>query len=278
MRKIVRRIAAGALSAVALMSFSACLGSTGNTLVQFRAAVAGPTDAVAGTSYSFTTHTGWHVVLSTATLHVGALYLTQVVTTSGGGPAPCTAQGTYVGQVTTLQDASSPVVGINVNLLSPALQYFLEMGEGTSITARSAQVWLTSVQVDQDTDPTAILSIDGVADKGGQSIPFDGDIHISSSNRLVPPTDATKPGSNPICQQRIVSPIPVDLVPRSSGVLLMRVDPTLLFEVDFSTLPKDPKNPQKYQFADNSNDTASSILYQALHNSKVYQFSWEDSP
>ncbi|MGH7436788.1 MAG: hypothetical protein ACRENE_14030, partial [Polyangiaceae bacterium] len=64
------RIALGALFCVA------CIGKTGGDTIQFPAAAAGPADAVAGQPLAFTSG-AFAVVLTKATLHVGAVYLDQ---------------------------------------------------------------------------------------------------------------------------------------------------------------------------------------------------------
>src|ERR1019366_392978 len=102
-----------ALASLIACACAACVGTTGGQLVTFPAAAAGPADAIAGEPLRFTTDRGWTVVLSTATLHVGALYLDQSMPVSGSQGTNCVLPGTYVGQVTA---------GLDVNLLSPAPQ------------------------------------------------------------------------------------------------------------------------------------------------------------
>jgi hypothetical protein len=104
----------------------------------------------------------------------------------------------------------------------------------------------------------------------------------------VMPTDSTKPGSAPICRQRIVSSISVDIVPEGAGTLLLRIDPRQLFsDVDFSMLSPTQEacgkvftsGAPEYAFADDSSDQPSAILYQALHSAgALYQFSWSPPP
>ena len=53
-------------------------------------------------------------------------------------------------------------------------------------------------------------------------------------NRQQPVQNPALPGSNPICEQRIVTPIAVDFTPTDGGVLTLRVDPRGMFNaVDF---------------------------------------------
>jgi len=262
-----------ATAALATLGLSSCLGTTGNSIVHFGAAAAGPPDAVAGAPLEFTSGLGWHVVLTKATLHIGAMYLVQTLPTSGGGPAPCILQGTYVADVTT---NAGPPAGIDVDLLSPARQFFPNGGQGTDIEAKAGQVWLTRGPIDAPNDgPMPILDLAGTADRAGASVPFVAAITIGQ-NRVPPPTDSTKPDAEPICQFRIVSPILVDLVPRDAGTLVLRVDPRQLFvDVDFSSLTTGSSNPPLYTFGDDANGE-SAILYSALHSAgALYRFEWE---
>jgi hypothetical protein len=269
----MRRVA---LAVAASLALAACLGTTGNTIVSFRGAVAGPADAPAGAPLEFTTGLGWHVVLTKARVHVGAMYLLQALSTSGSGPSACVLPSTsvYVAQVVT---APGTVAGIDVDILSPAPQFFPDLGQGTDLEAKVGQVWLTGVPVDQTTDPTTILQLAGTADKGGQTYPFVASKITISGNRAITPSDGTKPGSDPVCKQRIVSPILADIVPENSGTLLLRVDPRQLFvDVDFASLPQVSSSPPLYAFSDDSSDVPSANLYSALRSAgALYQFTWQ---
>jgi hypothetical protein len=270
-------------AALLLLAVSACLGTTGNHLVTFRGAAAGPADAVAGAPLRFTNGQGWNVVLTKATVHVGAMYLVQTLPTSGGGPHACILPETYVAQVVT--EGLMPA-GIDVDVLSPSAQYFPAPGQGTDLEAKAGQVWLTGVDVDAPDDLTPILDAEGTAEKDGASLPFFACLTIGS-NRAQMPTNSAEPGSNPICLQRVVSPIPVSLVPQNGGTLLLRIDPRPFFvDVDFSDLalsstktrcPFDGQLPVR-MFADESTDTPSTVLYSALRSAgSQYEFSWQPS-
>jgi hypothetical protein len=269
-----RRLARTLLGAAVSVVVSSCLGTTGNTLVQFRAAASGPADATPGVPLEFTSGLGWHVVLTKATLHVGAIYLDQTLPTSGGGPAACVLPGTYVAQVTTPQGS---VAGIDVDVLSPLPQWFPDPGQGTDLPAKVAQVWLTGAEGDEPDDPTTILHLEGTADRGGQAYPFVAAKITISKNRAMTPSDATKPGSYPICAQRIVSPIVVDIVPENGGTLLLRVDPRQLFvDIDFSALPSTGGPSPQYAFSDDSTNVPSANLYSALRSAgALYQLTWQ---
>jgi len=267
-----------ALRAVALASLiacacAACVGTTGGQLVTFPAAAAGPADAIAGEPLRFTTDRGWTVVLSTATLHVGALYLDQSMPVSGSQGTNCVLPGTYVGQVTA---------GLDVNLLSPAPQPFPGQGSGTTEPpALVGQVWLTGGDVDlaaAPSPPTTILAIAGTASRGDIVMPFEGKLTIGTNRQA---SGGAAAGADPICRQRIVSPIPTSVVVGSTGGLLLRIDPRLLFvNVDFSQLANISDS---YGFSDDPTSAGytqpSLNLYQNLHSAgRLYTFSWTLPP
>jgi hypothetical protein len=253
------RARAIALAALALFGV-ACGGTTGGQLLSFSAAAAGPADAAPGQPFDFTTDRGWHVVLKQATLHVGALYLDQSEPVSGSQGTNCILPGTYVAQVTS---------GLDVNLLSPVPAVFPAQGQGTTIPpARVGQVWLTGGDINATTDPTPILILAGTADEGGTVIAFEGTITISAQAAT-----GAAAGQDPVCKQRIVS-VPADVSVQSTGGLLLRVDPRLLFvNVDFSQLPK---SGDTFDFSsDPSSDQASLNLYNNLRSAgALYTFSW----
>ena len=253
------------ISAAAIaFSAAACVGTTGGELLSFPAAAAGPEDAVAGQPLTFVTARGWHVVLKEATLHVGALYLDQSQPVSGSQGTNCILPSTYVAQVTS---------GLDVDLLSPALALFPTQGQGTTIPpALVGQVWLTGGDINAATDPTRILFLEGTAyDASGSAFPFTANITIEASANT-----GAAAGQDPVCAQRIVS-VPVVLNVQTSGGLLLRVDPRLLFvNVDFSQLA-----PSGAGYAFSSDPTAnqpSFNLYQNMRSTAgVFVFSWSDS-
>ena len=205
----------------------ACSGTTGGEVIAFRAAASGPRDATA--PLVATNDCGWTITLTAATLHVGAIYLNQTVKVSGAQGTGCILPGTYVAQVTT---------GRDVDLLSPEPQPFPVPGEGTTLPALAAQVWLTGGPIDRIDDPTPILHVEGVAESGGAVRPFSGTVTIGS-NRDVTDGDSVQAGASLICNSRIVSPIRTSIaLDPGGGALLLRVDPRLLFtNVDFAALP-----------------------------------------
>jgi hypothetical protein len=229
--------------------------------VTFSAVAAGPEDAVDNVPLDFENDRGWHIVLSSAVLHVGAMYLNQSIPVSGAQNTSCILNGTYTAQVTK---------GRDVNLLSPALQAFPEPGTGVTMASLAAQVWLTGGDINTVDDATPILALSGTADQNGTSFPFAG-ITTIGANRAAD-TSSSGAGANPICKQRIVSPIPASIEPRGTGRLSLRVNPRALFvNVDFSNVAMTAGS---YVIPDDSSDQPSRNLYQNLHSSAPYSFEW----
>lgn len=248
---------------LALLAAS-CGGTTGSHLVAFQARAGGPADAT-GSALSFTTAIGYQVSLTRARLLVGAVYLNQSVPASGAAATGCVLPGIYVAQ------AFGPVT---LDLLSPVLQPFPAFGEGTQTPARTAEVWLTSGDVNAPVDPTVILDVAGTATRSGTTYPFQGTVTISD-NRAIPPVNPALPGSNPICKQRIVTPIPVDLTPTDGGSLTLRADPRGMFQtVDFATLGPVPGSTTQLLIPDTSAGAGASLFNNGVRSIFVYQFTW----
>ena len=227
------RAALVTLSSVGLLS--ACLGTTGYKLVSFYASASGPADAVKGQPYPFTNDHGFDVVLTQATIHIGAIYLDQSLPTSGGGAEPCTLPGTYVGEVRG---------GTDFDMLDPSLQGFGVAGNGTTLKAALGQVWLTGGDVNAEQDPTTILALKGTATgPDGKVYPFQASITIDASLQAGA-ASTTLPGESPICLKRIVTPILTNITLGQSGILALRLDPKNLFtNVDVSTFKQFSKDP-----------------------------------
>jgi hypothetical protein len=276
MRRLLARIFTVALTAGAIGALAAngaCVGTTGGDVVDFPVAAAGASGATPGKPYELVNDRGWHVVLTRATLHVGALYLGQSLPVSGAQNTSCVLPGTYVAQVTT---------GIDIDLLSPAPQRFPALGHGTTLPAVVGQVWLTGGPIDSAVDAKPILILEGTADRAGDVRPFTGQITISSNRQRQGGTNA---GASTICKQRIVTPIATpDLTIQHEGGLLLRIDPSALFvNVDFGALGKSPAG---YVFSDDPTqaDATSPLyysqpsvnLYQNLRAAgSLYRFSWD---
>lgn len=261
------------ISLLALLPLCAgCVGTTGGDLFSFSAFAAGPEDAdpAPGGTYSFSTGRGYAVTLTRAKLHIGAVYLNKSVPSSVGTSSSCALAGIYTAEVTT---------GMDVDVLTSSPQPFPDPGFATSDRAPTGELWLNGVDINNPTDPTVILDVEGTATakKNGASYPFEGRLTISD-NRALPADDPGQPGEHPICKQRIVSPIKVDIKPSEGGRLVVRVDPRGWFgNVEFSGLEKEPGAPPLYQIADSSENPPSKNVYIGLRaSSEVYSFHWQD--
>jgi hypothetical protein len=253
--------------ALGLLLSVGCVGQTGGETVDFAVAAAGPADAIAGQPLSFTSGR-FDVVLTRATLHIGAVYLDQAGPVSGAQATDCYLTGTYVGQET------SP---LTVDLLNPMPQPFPSPAIGiTEPPALVEQVWLTGPDINASADATPILIIEGTATQGAAAFPFTGTVTIGSNHA---PSSSASAGGDSICKQRIVSPIYEPVTIERTGGLLLRIDPRPFFvDVDFSKLPADPST-SGYVFSDDPNDSAAYAptgqnLYTNLRSTAPYQFSW----
>jgi hypothetical protein len=252
--------------ALALPLLASCGGTTGGARVTFRASAAGPQNAT-GTSLEFINGLGYHVVLTRARLHIGAAYLNQTVPSSGAQATACILPGIYVAEV---------LGSLDLDALSPSAQPFPVNGEANAIEAKAGELWLTGGDVNTVDDNTIILNAAGTADRASISYPFEAQLTIGR-NRLIPSSDPAFPSQNPICKQRIVSPIPIDLTPQKDGELLIRADPRVWFAaVDFSTLPRVSDAPPLYRFTDSSQTAADISLYNGMRSTaSAYQFTWQ---
>ncbi len=241
-----------------------CVESTGGSIVTFLATAAGPTDATS--PLSFSTSSGFAVALQRARLHIGAVYLNESAPISVAQETSCMLPGLYAAEITS---------SVVVDLLSPVPVAFPEPGRGNSHHAVTGEVWLAGGDVNASDDNTVILDIAGTASKDGVDWPFDGALTIGS-NRAIPVKDPALPGSNPICKQRIVSPIPTDLTLSDGGTLTLRIDPRGMFgNVDFSLLDQVQATPPLYRFADKTDGQPNVNLYKGLRSRLgVYTFAW----
>ncbi len=253
-----------------LTACAGCIGTTGGDLFTFSAFAAGPegAEAAAGGTYSFKSGRDYTVSLTRARLHIGAVYLNNSVPSSVAASSSCALAGIYTAEVTT---------GLFVDVLSSTPQRFPAPGSGTSERAPTGEIWLNGGDVNDPSDTTVILDIQGTAEKDGISYPFEGQVTIST-NRVSPVEDVAQPGSNPICKQRIVTPIPTDIQPTTGGALLVRVNPRGWFgNVEFAALERVSDAPPLYRFADSSEDPPSRNLYGGLTASgETYSFHWQD--
>jgi hypothetical protein len=239
----------------------ACSGTTGGESASFAATASG-SDAAA----SFDNGLGYAVTLNRARLHVGAIYLNQSVPSSGSQETSCTLPGIYVAQV---------VGALDVDALSPEPQSFPFDGEATGISARAAELWLSGGDINVIDDETVILDAAGIAMKDGVEYPFEASLTIGRS-RVIASSDPAFPGKNPICKQRIVTPISVAITPRAGGTLTLTVDPSRWFsQVDFAELTKVSDDPPLYRFADSATGAADISLYNGLRSrTGAYRIEW----
>jgi hypothetical protein len=265
-----------AMAALGGAASASCVGTTGGALVTFPAAAAGIAGTNANGALEFTSDRGWDVALTTATLHVGAVYLDQSQPVSGSQGTTCILPGTYVGQVTP---ALTPAAGLDVDLLSATPQPFSVQGQGTTLPeALVGQLWLAGGDVNTVDDSTPILVLAGTASSNGTVMPFSATITIGSNRSTSDPSGAA--GGDPICKERIVS-APAGIYVQSSGGLLLTIDPRQLFlNVDFSQLTMGPNG--TYAFSDDPTSSdytqPSRNLYQNLHSAgSLYTFSWSSS-
>jgi hypothetical protein len=248
-----------------LLLAPACTGNTGDHLITFSAAAAGPaTLPPAGGPLEFDSPLGYHVRLDRARLHVGAVYLNQTLPLSGGADTTCIQPGVYVAQV---------IQGLDIDTLSSRQQPFPVDGEGTTLPAQAGEVWLTGGDVTAAVDNTTILDVAGEAFRDPERFPFSGTITISNNRTPRPPNPATLPGAKPICKVRIVTPVLVDLALAPGGTLVLRADPRLLFaNVEFAGLARTSDDPLAYQFDDRSMTAPSRSLFQSLQAANTYRF------
>jgi hypothetical protein len=254
----------------------ACVGTTGSDLVEFNVYVAGPQGAQSNEALSFTTRRNWEVSLTRARLHIGAMYLNRALPVAGAQTTSCTLPGLYVASVPGGLVPEDGETTSYVNVLSGTPQQFSVQGQGTADRALSAAIWLTGGDINAEQDDTVILDVAGTARMQAQAIPFEGRVTISQ-NRAVPAPNPALPGAKPICRQRIVSPIAVDITPASGGSLLLRIDPAGWFaNVDFAALGHSSSNPSMYVFADDNSNQPSLNLYETglLAIEGVYTFAW----
>ncbi len=245
-----------------LLSPLGCVGTTGGELLELEAYAAGVNEAEG--SLSFRNSRGYDVTLDEARLFVGGLYLNRSRPTSVSSDTSCTLTGIYVAQV---------LGGREIDLLSPEPQPFPNPGFATDDPASTAEVWLSRGDVNQANSATPVLRVSGRAERAGLSYPFRGELSIGQ-NRLVAATAPSLPGQHPICKQRIVTPIPVELTASAGQSLLLRIDARGMFaNVEFETLTEQSGT---YVFADQGGaDQASDNLYSGLRRaSGVYSFSW----
>jgi hypothetical protein len=248
---------------------TACIGTTGSEIVSFKAFASGPPELPVDTperGLSFVNGRGWAITLTRAKLHIGAVYLNRSVPVSGGQERECFLPGVYVAQVLS---------GVTIDALSPTPQPFPELGSGTADHAVTGEVWLTGGRIDAEEDRTTIADVAGTATRDGESMRFEGTVSIGK-NRRPTQTDPARPGANPLCAARIVTPIPTSVTPTDGGSLVVRVDPRGWFaNVELGELtPVTPESDLR-RIPDDSEGQPAANLYGGLRASiGVYRFDW----
>jgi hypothetical protein len=247
-----------------VLALTGCVGTTGGDEFAFEAYARGPKDV--SVPYTFENGKGYTVALTRAHVLVGAAYLNRSMPTSVSSSTTCALPGAYVAEVTT---------PLEVDALSAELQPFPASGAATSDHARTGEVWLTGGDVNDPFDTTVILDVAGTTEVAGETRAFEGKLTIGE-NRLEP-TPPAEPGLKPICKERIVSPVPVDLVPERGEHLTLAVEPAKMFaNVDFSLLAADADGTLMFDDDPSTATPASTNLYIGLRaSSGVYSFAFE---
>jgi hypothetical protein len=249
---------------------SACVGTTGGGLVSFKAAGAGPKDAVKGAGLTFpVTVQGktFTVTLTRAKVHVQAIYLNRVRQSGTQREDGCYQASSYVGEVRS---------DVDIDALDPAPQYFPQGGSALADRALAADLWLGAGPIDdysQESARTVVFDAAGTAQSsaGGDAIPFSAAFKIDLNRRRAP-RSATYPGTNLICQLRIVDQIAVDVLPAEGGTLVLRVDPRGWFlGTDFDELKKGGGAPP-YAFPDEAKGVSVGVFDNMRRNAGVYTF------
>lgn len=244
-----------------------CNDDTGSGLVQFKAFAAGPEQAVSGQPLVFDTAGGYRVQLDRARLTIGAVYLNRSRPTLGVQDTPCVLPGIYAAEVTS---------GVVIDALSSDPVEFASIGHGTADRALTGEVWLTGSRIDAEHDSTPILEYAGTATRADRAYGFYGVITISN-NRVIGSVDPATPSATPLCKQRIVTPIPVDITPSDAGSLTLRVAPNEWFEhVDFASVPSAIGNGEAREIPDSYEGQAAVALFQGLRSVNAYHFYFSD--
>lgn len=247
-----------ALVVLALVA-SGCIQTTGGNLVSFEAQAFGDPAVVSGGPLEFTTPRGYEVRLTRAQLTVGALYLNNQNPKNYTTEQACIQEGIYTGEVRG---------GLTVDALNPVPANFPVAGNGTDFPTRAAELWLTGGDLLASEDKTVLLDVAGVAQRGAEVFPFEGQLTIGR-NRVVPPRNPALPGSNPLCRQRIVSPIAFDATLAEGRTVALIIDPRAWFQsVEFAELTSVSDQPLLYRFVDDQASPAQpdKALYSAMRS------------
>ena len=179
---------------------------------------------------------GYTIQLTFAQMYIGAVYIDEAPLATGAESPICTNPGVYAAQVPG---------GVELNLLSTALQPFGVEGNGTADLGQSWELWLTDGDVNNPDNTTAdtpnIVDLQGTATRESDGAVFSwaATVNINQNNRGIPTSDPSQPGQNPICKQRILEEGGLHEQLFANGQLVVTVDPRGWFNtpIDFSTLP-----------------------------------------
>jgi hypothetical protein len=247
---------------VFLAAGGSCGGTTGDELIHFSAYASGVKTA----STSFKTYLSsdpdqpaFSVQLSTAKMHIGAVYFDESPPSTGFDTPECITPDVYAAQI------PGPV---DIDLLSTQPQEFSVFGSGSADVAESWDLWFTDGTVEGQVDDIDAMTnrlptveVTGVATRLSDqtTYPFGAIVSINQTDsgagaRLIAPSPAL-PGQYPICKQRILQLGGINLAFYQGGTLNMTVDPTAWFkaaDIDFSNLDptSGPSNAECYLDSD----------------------------
>jgi hypothetical protein len=227
-------------------SGASCGGTTGDELVHFSAFASG----VKGAPRTFDTYLSsvpnrpsFRVQLTTAEMHIGAVYFDESPPSTGFDTPECITPDVYAAQIPG---------AVDIDLLSTQPQEFSVFGNGSADVAESWDLWLTDGtqegqidDIDSPTNQIPSVKLTGIATRlsDQKKFPFGAIVSINQAvsgagARLVQPSPAL-PGQYPICKERILQIGGIDLGFFQGGTLRMTVDPTAWFrtaDIDFSSL------------------------------------------
>lgn len=262
---VVRGQASRLVVLAALAGFGCGQGTTGSGLLELPVSAAAAVPADEDGARRFTTAAGYTVTLTRAELRVGALYVNQSVPAPGAQQQSCLLPGLYVLELTE---------GLVVDALDPAAQPFPALARALAERGVVAQLWLIDAgeEVDAPASSAVVLEAAGIARRGEERWPFELAFTLGQRWRI-PDPDPHKPGANPSCSQRIVSPIPVALEPRDDVELQLTIDPARWFDrVPFAALgPGDGEAALLHRFPDAPEGEASQALYAGVKSATAYR-------
>jgi hypothetical protein len=222
------------LLAMSAMLTASCIGTTGGELVEFRAEAYGSS---ASRVFAMSAQGArYDVQLAQASLRIAGIYFSRIARSgSTERESACYSAEGYTAELRA---------DLTVDALSDTAQPFPELGRGLNERVRAFDLWLGRGPINEFTSESAtnaVVVFQGVASNGSGTFPFEGRVTIDL-NRKQNPASPAAPGSNPICQQRIVDGIAADFVPSSGGILELRMDARQWFDgVSFSEVPKDAR-------------------------------------